>query len=278
MTRILLPTDFSDNSYKAISYGVSLFKDTPCTFYLLNTYMPPVYHTEYILGSPGQIGLGDMIREESKNNLKELKEKLETEFKNPLHSFITHSAFNMLTEEVSRMTDAEKIDLVVMGTKGATGAEEILFGTNTVHTIRKSKCPVLAIPKEYNFKPPKSILFPTDYEVSYSEKKISSLLRIANKQDAKIHVMHVFTQLELDSDQNENQNTLKGILGKNGVFHEVQNDEIITAINKFQEHTAVDMLVMIQNKHTFLERLFIEPTIKKIGFHVKVPFMVIPQL
>ncbi|PIB39500.1 universal stress protein [Maribacter sp. 4G9] len=277
MTRILLPTDFSDNSFKAISYGLSLFKEEPCTFYLLNTYMPPVYHTEYLLGSPGQIGLGDMIREESKKNLKELKEKLETEFKNPLHTFITHSAFNMLTEEVSHMTEAEEIDLVIMGTQGATGAEEILFGTNTVHTIRKSKCPVLAIPQGYDYKPPKSILFPTDYEVSYSEKKISALLQITKKQDATVHVMHVFTQLELDSDQLTNQNTLKGILGKNGIFHEVENDEIITAINKFQEHITVDMLVMIQNKHTFMERLFIEPTIKKIGFHVKVPFMVIPQ-
>lgn len=278
MPRILLPSDFSDNSLKAIAFGLSLFKDKKCTFFLLNTYMPPVYHSEYILGSPGQIGLGDMIREDSKNNLKELKEKLETEYNNPLHTFVTHSAFNMLTEEISYMTEAEHIDLVIMGTQGATGTQEILFGTNTVHAIRNSKCPILAVPQVHDYKPPKSILFPTDYEVDYSEEKLSSLLHIAQEHDAHIHVMHVFTQLELDSKQLSNQDTLKRILGKRGTLHEVESDEIITAINKFQDRTKIDLLCMIQNKHTFLERLFIEPTIKKIGFHVKVPFLVIPQL
>ena len=277
MKRILLPTDFSDNSFKAIDYGLSLLKNEKCTFFLLNTYMPPVYHTEYLLGSPGQIGLGDMIREDSKNNLNELKEKLETEYKNPLHTFVTHSALNMLTEEISHMTEAEDIDLVIMGTQGATGAQEILFGTNTVHAIRSSKCPVLAIPQGYAYQDPKSILFPTDYEVDYSGKKLAAMLHIATGHDAQVHVMHVITPLELDSKQLSNQQTLKKMLGSNGKFHEVESDEIITAINKFQESTKIDMLCMIQNKHTFLERMFIEPIIKKIGFHVKVPFLVLPQ-
>ena len=36
------------------------------------------------------------------------------------------------------------------------------------------------------------------------------------------------------------------------------------------------MLIMVQNKHTFVERLFIEPVIKKIGFHITIPFLVLP--
>ena len=42
MTRILLPTDFSDNSFEAIRYALMVYKDIECTFYLLNTYTPPV--------------------------------------------------------------------------------------------------------------------------------------------------------------------------------------------------------------------------------------------
>jgi hypothetical protein len=38
------------------------------------------------------------------------------------------------------------VDLVIMGTKGATGAREILFGSNAVHVIKNSNCPVLVIP------------------------------------------------------------------------------------------------------------------------------------
>ena len=42
---------------------------------------------------------------------------------------------------------AEKcIDLIVMGTKGATGLEKVVFGSNTVHVMQRCVAPILAIP------------------------------------------------------------------------------------------------------------------------------------
>ena len=43
------------------------------------------------------------------------------------------------------VVEDKAIDYVVMGTKGATGAKEVLFGSNTVHVFKKVKCPVLAL-------------------------------------------------------------------------------------------------------------------------------------
>ncbi|MBQ4915939.1 universal stress protein [Maribacter sp. MMG018] len=278
MTRILLPTDFSDNALESIHYALRAFKDVECTFFLLNTYMPPVYHTEYLLGSPGQIGLGDLLQEQSKTDLKKLKTRLEEEFENPLHTFITHSAFNILSSEIRHVVEKENIDMVIMGTKGATGAKEIFMGSNTVDVIKNTKCPVLAIPDGFEYEDPKIILFPTDYEVEYDEKKMSSLLEIADKHLSEINVMHVSTGHELTPIQQKNKTDLEKLLGYKALFHDVGSDEIISAINKFQIKQKINLLVMIQNKHTFIERLFIEPVIKKIGFHVTVPFMVIPQL
>ena len=137
MTRILLPTDFSDNSFEAIRYALMVYKDIKCTFYLLHTYTPPVYHSEYLLGSPGQIGLGDILQDSSMTQLEKLKSRLEGQYENPKHNIIVHSAFNTLLAEISETVEAENIDLIVMGTQGATGAKEILFGTNTVHVIKK---------------------------------------------------------------------------------------------------------------------------------------------
>ncbi|WP_047247422.1 universal stress protein [Maribacter thermophilus] len=278
MKRILLPTDFSDNALESIKYGLRAFKDVECTFFLLNTYMPPVYHTEYLLGSPGQIGLGDLLQEQSRTDLKKLKSRLEEEFENPLHTFITRSAFNILSSEIRYVVEKENIDMVIMGTKGATGAKEIFMGSNTVDVIKNTKCPVLAIPDGFEYEDPKIILFPTDYEVEYDEQKMSSLLDIADKHLSEINVMHVSTGHELTPIQQKNKTDLEKLLGYKALFHDVGNDEIISAINKFQIKQKINLLVMIQNKHTFIERLFIEPVIKKIGFHVTIPFMVIPQL
>ena len=227
--------------------------------------------------SPGQIGLGDIYQSESINQLEELKKQLEKEFKNPKHTIIAHSAFNILVDEVSAMVASEEADLVIMGTQGATGAKEIFLGTHTVHVIKKATCPVIAIPADFDYEIPKKILFPTDYEVEYSEKQLAGLLNLSKIHNSSIEVIHISSGYDLTDLQLQNKAKLEKILEEiPHLFHDLPNQEIITGINNFQLKNKMNMLAMIQNKHTFLESLFIEPVIKKIGFHVSIPFMVIP--
>ena len=278
MKRIILPTDFSDNALHAIRYALLLLRDEECTFYLMNTYTPAIYQTEYLLHSPGQIGMGDIYQSESMEQLESLQQKLEKENKNPKHSFMTHSAFNILVDEVVSMAENEEADLVIMGTQGASGAKEIFLGTHTVQVIKKSKIPVIAIPAEYAIAYPESILFATDYEVDYNRDELRGLLDIATKTKAEIQVVHIASGYGLTEKQEQNKKKLKTILGDiSHQYHDLPSQEVIEGINSFQKANQTDLLVMIQNKHTFLERLFIEPIIKKIGFHVTIPFMVIPH-
>ena len=277
MTRILLPTDFSNNSIEAITYAMLVYKEIECTFYLMHTYTPAVYHTEYLLGSPGQIGLGDILQENSLSQLEELKNNLANEHKNPKHSIIVHSAFNTLLAEITDTVEAENIDLIVMGTKGATGAKEILFGTNTVHVIKKAKCPVVVVPPKFEYEAPKEILFPTDYEIEVKNKMLAPLLAIGQQHKSRINVLHIRKGYDLNEAEEAHKGQLEKLLGNTALFHEVPDNGIIEAINSFQVKQKINLLVMVQNKHTFMERLFIEPIIKKIGFHVTVPFMVLPQ-
>lgn len=277
MKRIILPTDFSKNSINAIRYAMRLFEDEESTFYLMNTYTPAIYQAEYVLHSPGQIGLGDIYQSESQEQLEKLQARLEKEFNNPKHQLMTHSAFNILVDEVVSVCKNEKADLVIMGTQGASGAKEIFLGTHTVHVIKKAKCPVIAIPAEFTFHRPAQVLFPTDYEVDYSEEGFSVLLQLLKQEHSHLHVLHISTGYELTAKQLANKQRLRELLSEiPHSFHEEPSQEIIDGINKFQQEHRVHLLAMIRNKHTFLERLFIEPVIKKIGFHVKIPFMVIP--
>lgn len=275
MTRILLPTDFSENALEAIRYALTVYRDVKTKFYLLHTYTPPIYQTEYLIGSPGQIGLGDILQESSMTQLEKLKSQLENEFKNSKHSLIVHSAFSTLLDEISRTVETENIDLIVMGTKGVTGANEILFGTNTVHVIRKAKCPVIAVPPSFDYESPKEILFPTDYEIEYNKEMMQPLLALVTQHKSRINVMHVRTGYDLTISQQRHKGQLEKLLGDNALFHEEPDNILIDAINAFQGKQRINLLVMIQNKHTFLERLFIEPVIKKIGLNLTVPFMVL---
>ncbi|RKN81733.1 universal stress protein [Ulvibacterium marinum] len=277
MKRIILPTDFSDNAYNAIQYALKLFKEKECAFYLLHTYTPAIYHSEYMLHSPGQIGLGDLYQTDTMVQLEELKDRIHREFKNPKHTFFLHSAFNTLVDEILDTIENEKADLVIMGTQGATGAKEILIGTNSVHVIKKATCPVILVPSSFEYEKPKEILFPTDYEVDYQQEHLQELVAIAREHMSRIEVLHVSQGLDLNEEQLTHKKKLDTILADVAhLFHDLPQQQIITAINNFQLKMRKNLLVMIQNKHTFLERLFIEPIIKKIGFHVTIPFMVIP--
>ncbi|MEZ4792417.1 MAG: universal stress protein [Gelidibacter sp.] len=278
MKKIILPTDFSENAYNAIQYAVQLFKDVKTTFYLLHTYTPPVFQVEYLLQSPGQIGLGDSYKMKAMNQLEALKERLQEEFNNTNHTFVTRADFNTLTDDILILTKNEKADLVIMGTQGATGAKEILFGTNTTRVIRNTICPLIVVPSGFQYQAPKTIGFPTDYEIDYDKKQLKQLLELSKNNKANIGVIHVASKDGLTKEQSKNRNKLDELLAETShTFNDLPEQEFIEAINTFQKVNPMNLLVMIRNKTTFFERLFVEPMVKKIGLQMNVPFMVIPH-
>lgn len=278
MKKILMPTDFSTNSINALQYAVSLFRDEECTFYLLNTFTPVLYDTEYILYSTTQPGLEEIYRDNSEKGLQKVKRRITSKGKNPKHKFELISAFNLLIEEIKDQVKEKDIDLVVMGTQGATGAQEVLMGTNTVQAIKKVRCPLLAIPAEYEFTTPDNILFPTDYELDYSSEKLQLLKDIINSYHSKLFIFHVLDKKELSPEKEKNKKMLATQMDKvKHQFYSVEKKALTEAIYDFQNEHPIDMLVMINNKHSFFENLLFRPVINKIGFHIKVPFLVIPS-
>ena len=269
MKKILMPTDFSTNSINALKYAVSLFKDEECTFYLLNTFTPVLYDTEYILYSTTQPGLEEIYRDNSEKGLKKVKKRITAQDKRPNHHFELIAAFNLLIEEIKDQVKEKNIDLVVMGTQGATGAQEVLMGTNTVQAIKKVKCPILAIPSEYEFTTPDNILFPTDYEL---------LKDIIKNYNSRLNILHVLGKKELSPEKEQNKKLLATQMDSvKHQFYSIEKKALTEAIYDFQNEHPTDMLVMINNKHSFFENLLFRPVINKIGFHIKVPFLVIPS-
>lgn len=153
MKNILIPTDFSKNAWNAVSYAMEFFKEQRCTFYFLHTYTPSFYRMDYVLGGPSFSAIPDKGLDISQAGLERTIEKVRTGYANPRHTYEMMSAFNILTDEINELTVAKDIDMVVMGTQGATGAKELFLGSNTVYVIRKARVPVLVIPEKFKFKP-----------------------------------------------------------------------------------------------------------------------------
>ena len=199
-------------------------------------------------------------------------------YKNSKHQHVLVSSFSLLTDEINYLVDKHKMDLIIMGTKGASGLAEVVFGSNTVHTIKKAKCPILAIPDGFFFEKPKDILFPTDYKIDFTDNHVAMLRTIASLYSSTIHTIHVSSSRPLNETEQHNKDTLEAKLKKvNNVFYNLKEQSIPQAITEFQKSTYVHLLMMVKNKHTFLENLFFKKVIHQIGFNLTIPFLVIPD-
>ncbi len=276
MLKILLPTDFSFNAWNAISYAVQLFKDQECKFYILHTYTPAFYRMDYLIGGPSFSAIPDVGVDLSVEGLEKTLVDIQDQFPNPKHNYETVSAFNLLTDEVNDISRVKDIDLIVMGTQGATGAKEIFLGTNTVYVIRKARIPVLVIPHKFQFKEVKKILFPTDFWSKYKEDEFKTLIDTAQMCNGNVTVLHVKEEYDLSENQEDNKQYLEGSLQTvPHQFEEIEGALMPNAIIDYIDEHGYDLLVMMNRKHSFLERLMWRQNVDQIGFQCQVPFLVI---
>ncbi|QXP58337.1 universal stress protein [Olleya sp. HaHaR_3_96] len=278
MNTILLPTDFSDNSWNAIKYALQLFKNEKCTFTLLNTFTPIFYSMEQTMMYNPETDLQNIVKKNSERRLKQLTNRIKEEFNNPNHVFTSSAVFNILTAEMENLYDKKTVDLVIMGTKGATGLKGVLFGSNTIHTIKRAKFPVLAIPDNFEYEAPHEILFPSDLEVDFTKKQLAPLITIATNHHARVNVLHVSDSQDLSKKQENNIAKLETLLKSiSYLLHYKNNKDISDAISQFQIEHRINMLVMINNKHSFFQNVFFKSKVNQIGFHLNIPFLVIPS-
>lgn len=279
MKHILLPTDFSENAYNAIKYAVQLLKEEVCEFYILHTYTPVIVSSESMLDSYSALTLQQVAQENAQNNLEELRNRILKDFPNTNHSYTLIASFNTLISEMRTIVEEYNINYIVMGTQGATGAKEVFLGTQTMYTIKKMKCPVLAVPANFDYKAPKEILFPTDYKLDKSNQYLSMLRELCDQYQSKLHILNAYYGTPLTETQIDIKAFLDAYFIDNAhQFHIAEGTDVLGAVVQFQIKTKIDFMVMIHNKHNFLENLLFKPVINQIVHHTNVPFLVIPSV
>ncbi len=278
MKKILLPTDFSDNAWNAICYAQLLFKEEQCDFHILHTYTPTFYRLDYMMGGPTYSAIPDMGVEVAQAGLEKTLIDIKNNFDNPKHSFQTFSTFNTPVNEIIERTTSKKFDLIIMGTQGATGAKEIFLGSHTVHVIRRSTTPVLAVPQGYAFKELKSVVFSTDYLDTYQGKNLKILKFLVKLHHAKLTVLHIKEEYELSDEQKDNKQSLNALFKNlNPDIIEERGKLMPNAIQEYIEEHKSELLIMMNKKHSFFERILNKQNLDTIGYHTKIPLLVLPE-
>lgn len=275
MLNILIPTDFSENSYNALHYGMNLFADEECVFYLLFTCTPSIYNPESKKYS--NFGIDESRKLNGIISLTRVVRRIKHSFPNEKHLFKKIVALNYLQDEIKRLVSTRTIDLIIMGTQGETNAAKVIFGSHTTNTIKEATRPLLAIPGKCKFDKIKNILFPSDLEADLTGRNLNIFKKIASRFNSNIHLLHVLKESSPDLQKERSLTVLADYFENNSVrIHLIKSETVQQEIFRFQEEKLLDFLVMLKHKHPFLYNVFNPPIENEIGFRLNTPLLVIP--
>ncbi|WP_047247420.1 universal stress protein [Maribacter thermophilus] len=273
--QILIPTDFSKNALNAVRYTIDLYSKLNCDFYLLNVLDFERYTTENLIIPESGSAAFELAKEDTEKKFQKLLHTLALHNDNPKHRYHTITTLDFLLEAMKKIITEKDVDLVAMGTKGATGSKKVFFGSNTVNAMEKIReCPVLAIPDEISYTTPKEIVFPTDYKAKFKRKELSYLIEIGKMHHSNIAVLHLDKNNELSGDQEANKQLLNTILEETPhSFHDLTESNLAKGIQTFIESRDSNMMAFINRKHVFFGSVFSKPLLKEIGYEATVPIL-----
>lgn len=275
MKKIVIPTDFSENAFNALKFAVKIFQHEECRFLILHAYADEVYNSGGVLTPEFMEEFKETTRKNSDKELESILLKIRDYSPNPGHRFEAISAFGILVDEINDLVNKEDADLAVMATRGKTNDRKLTFGSHTLQVIKYVQCPVLSIPEGYGVTTPKKILFPTNYMVPYQGRELQLAGDLAREFAAEIHMLYISKFPPENMRQKDNRKVITQEFHDLEVFHHLTNGaDKTTVIQKFIDKLEIDLLILVNSRHSYLESILSQSTLDRIGLHPKVPFLV----
>jgi len=178
---------------------------------------------------------------------------------------------------IIRVARKENADLIIMGTKGATGLREIFLGSVTGEVMEKAPCPVLGIPLNAEFDGVLNVFaVTTDFsqEDAVALKQVSQFAGIFGAEVRCIHfdvlhqekLIHQLSQWkeELDFDISHIH------------FEVIDTSHLENSMVEYIDKHEVDIVAMLIHKRGFFEEMFNYSLAKKMAYHLYTPILALP--
>ncbi len=272
MKKILVPIDFSAQAEYAAKVAVSIAKLTDAKIYLLHMLELPTGVID-----PSSYGT-------SSNTptallfLKRAYEKFEKFKKLPFFdgieiedSVLFHKAYDGIIDESVK----NDINLIVMGSKGTSGLEEMLVGSNTEKVVRNSDIPVLVIKQEIeNFKI-ENIVFASNFNLD-ARKSFQKILDFSAIFDAQIHLLKINTIHNFETTK-ESSDAIRNFINEfdlNNYTLNIYNDVSVEAgVLNFAKVIDADIILLNTHGRRGLAHLFTGSIGEDLANHAKLPVL-----
>ncbi|HFS67501.1 MAG TPA: universal stress protein, partial [Flavobacteriia bacterium] len=188
MKRILVPVDFSEEAKCAIKAAANIARKTDSEIYLLHMVDLPEGIIDAQSGADNSSPASILYMKKIHERFQDIKNSPELNGLTVHEKVQFQKAFDGVIEESKN----EDIDLIVMGSSGASGIKEIIIGSNTEKVVRHSDVPVLVVKKGSGDLHVKHIVFASDFG-DESKNRFQDVIDFAKIFDATLHLLYVNT-------------------------------------------------------------------------------------
>lgn len=189
MEKVLIPCDFSDQAIHAYQLAVDIAHASSAELHLLHVIELPIMHDDVLTPMPSfDENLLKELSDRAEENFEELKKDFAKE-----HLFIkTKIEFGPIVPSILDYAQDNNITLVVMGTKGVTGIQEVFIGSTAEKVVRHALCPVIAVKRHSSLSELKHIVFPNSMEEG-QEDLLMHVKALQNILNATLHMVWIDT-------------------------------------------------------------------------------------
>tara|TARA_R100000935_G_scaffold39185_1_gene60644 strand:+ start:2677 stop:3522 length:846 start_codon:yes stop_codon:yes gene_type:complete len=277
--KILIPTNFTKHSWNNLVYALNLYKNVPCTFFILNVYEVP---TRLSLSKNQNTGL-EAAKAESEKGLHKILQGLNFRQENRKHKFETISRNEDLADAIQECVDTHNIDLILMVSRGENISLNAGFNNEISEVTEKvENCPFLFLPELMQELPEsnREIVFPTTFKFPFKNKEVVALIDMTIYLNASIRILYIDSDNRpLTKEQELNKETLITYFAEvDHSFHKLTQTSITMGVHLFIESRDSNFLALYKRKKGFFSKLFSHRIKEDIDFNPKVPVLILKEL
>ncbi|MEZ4740323.1 MAG: universal stress protein [Flavobacteriales bacterium] len=264
MTRILLPTDFSDTAFKAAQFAMDLYGVADTRYTLVHAYLKPSFDNALLPS------LGSLVDRESMNGLRRMERKCRKHAGKVHLSKVGRSA--RLVDVVNELVRKPGADMIVMGTQGEGNYGTV--GSNTSAVVLGAQAPVITVPAQWKPARIQRILLaydggPVDADL------LRPLKDLAERCNAEVVVTHVRREA-VDLATPLDRKAVSAALGTiEHSFLTVHGEEVATAMDELARGGRVQLVALVHRKRGFWSGLFHASNAKRMALHTALPVLVL---
>ena len=273
MQTIFLPLDFSENSLQALRHAIELAKISDSRIIVFHSYQPPQMGG----GSfTGRKKLTDLGKQEAEDNMYKVVMRLE-EVEHDLdfeHLVVDGDA----VQRILFYSEKYESDLIVMGTKGASGLTEIFLGSVAGKVINDASCPVIIVPEESQKTTYQRIVYATSL-IADDKGVLNYLKGLAKDFKAKLECIHIEKDAETSSKFEEfaqdykNENTENQSI-EFKIVSKKEDEKVEDTLLNYIETNPLTLLVMLRRERDFVQRLFGYSVTTRMAHHAESPLLI----